>query len=170
LVADAKWLAFFANGKLKKAPIETGPVLGLADAPRGRGGSWGASNLILFAPEPSTTIFVVPASGGTARPVTTINRAIHSTHRWPVWLAHGKRFLYLASNHGNPAPSAHNGIYVASLDGKENRMLMPADSSVAVAPGYLLYSQNETLMAQSFDEQRTELKGDPAAVAQNVVH
>ena len=49
-------------------------------------------------------------------------------------------------------------------------MLMPADSSVAVAPGYLLYSQNETLMAQSFDEQRTELKGDPAAVAQNVVH
>jgi Tol biopolymer transport system component len=167
---DGKWLGFFANGKLKKAPIETGPILDLADAPRGRGGSWGASNLILFAPEPSTTIFVVPASGGTARPVTTIDRAIHSTHRWPVWLADGNRFLYLASSHGNAGANERNGIYLASLDGKPPHMLMPADSNAVVAPGYLLYVQSGILMTVPFNERSGELSGDPAPVAQDVSH
>ncbi|MBV9483224.1 MAG: PD40 domain-containing protein [Acidobacteria bacterium] len=59
---DGKWLGFFANGRLKKAPIGTGPVLELTNAPRGRGGSWGANNLILFAPEPAKAIFVVRAA------------------------------------------------------------------------------------------------------------
>ncbi|HEV2113224.1 MAG TPA: hypothetical protein VGR50_03685, partial [Terriglobales bacterium] len=157
---DGKWLGFFAAGQLKKVPIEAGPVLELADAARPRGASWGPNNVILFTPFTQTGIYSVPAAGA----------KLHTTHRWPIWLGDGRRFLYLATNHGNPAASDHNGIYVASLDGKENRMLMPADSSVAVAPGYLLYTQNDTLMAQPFDEQRAELKGDPVAVAQNVVH
>ncbi len=167
---DGKWLGFFASGKLKKVPTEAGPVLELADATRPRGASWGPDNVILFTPFTQTGIYSVPAAGGAIRQITTIDTSVHTTHRWPVWLADGKRFLYLATNHGNPAASGHNGIYVASVDGKENRMLMPADSNVEVAPGYLLYSQNETLMAQPFDEQRAELKGDPVAVAQNVVH
>jgi Tol biopolymer transport system component len=171
---DGKWLGFFANGKLRKAPIETGPILELADAPRGRGGSWSINNMILFAPEPTTTIFVVPASGGTARPVTTINRGIHTTHRWPAWLADGNRFLYFASSHGNPAANEHNGIYLSSLDGKlddkKDRMLMPSDSNAVVAPGYLLYVQSDILMAVPFSERRGELNGDPAPVAQDVSH
>src|SRR4029077_4179644 len=38
---DEKWLGFFADGKLKKAPVGGGPVLVLADTARPRGGSWG---------------------------------------------------------------------------------------------------------------------------------
>jgi eukaryotic-like serine/threonine-protein kinase len=167
---DGKWLGFFASGKLKKAPIETGPVLELADAPRARGGSWGTSNMILFAPEPTNPILVVPATGGTARPITTINRGMHTTHRWPAWLADGNRFLYFASSHGNPAANEHNGIYLASLDDQKERMLMPADSNVVVAPGYLLYVQSGILMAVPFNERSGELSGDPAPVAQDVSH
>jgi eukaryotic-like serine/threonine-protein kinase len=47
---DEKWLGFFADGKLKKAPVNGGPALVLADAPRARGGSWGENGLILFTP------------------------------------------------------------------------------------------------------------------------
>ena len=167
---DSKWLGFFAKGKLKKAPVETGPVLDLADAPRGRGGSWGASNMILFAPEPSSTIFAVPASGGASRPVTVINREVHSTHRWPAWLADGKRFLYFASSHGNAGANEHNGIYIASLDGRPAHMLMPTDSNAVLAPGYLLYVQSNVLMAVPFNEGKGELSGDAAAIAQDVSH
>jgi Tol biopolymer transport system component len=167
---DGKWLGFFAKGKLKKTPTETGPVLELAEAARGRGGSWGTSNMILFAPEPNQPIFVVPASGGAPRPVTTINKELHTTHRWPVWLADGNHFLYLASSHGNPSASEHNGIYLASLDGHKERMLMPAASNAAVASGYLLSVQDEILMAVPFNEAKGELKGDPAPVAQDVSH
>jgi Tol biopolymer transport system component len=167
---DGRWLGFFANGKLKKAPIETGPVLEIADAPRARGGSWGTNNLILFAPEPNQPIFVVPASGGAVRPVTTINHELHTTHRWPVWLVDGNHFLYLASSHGNPTASDHNGIYLASLDGQKERMLMPADGNVVVASGYLLCVQNNILMAVPFNEKKGELNGDPAPVSQDVTH
>jgi len=168
---DSKWLGFFANGKLKKAPMETGPVLDLADAPRGRGGSWGSRNIILFAPEPSTTIFAISANGGgSPRPVTAIDRAIHSTHRWPVWLADGKRFLYFASSHGNAGANEHNGIYLASLDGTPAHMLIPTDSNAVIAPGYLLYVQSDILMAVPFNEGRGELNGDAAPVAQDISH
>jgi len=167
---DSKWLGFFANGKLKKVPIETGPVLELADAARARGGSWGANNMILFAPAPNSPIFAVASTGGATKPVTTLNHELHTTHRWPLWLADGDRFLYLATSHGNPAANEHNGIYLASLDGQKERMLMPADSNVAVLPGYLLYVQSNILMAVPFDEKRGELKGDPAPVAQDVSH
>jgi Tol biopolymer transport system component len=167
---DGKWLGFFANGKLKKTSLEAGPVLELAEAPRGRGGSWGKNNLILFTPEPTKPIFVVGASGGAARAVTTINHDLHTTHRWPVWLADGKRFLYLASSHANPAANEHNGIYLAQLDGKKERMLMPAGSNAAVAPGYLLYEQSNILLAVPFNEPSGEINGDAVAVAQDVNH
>ena len=165
---DSKWLGFFSSGKLKKAPIETGPVLELADAPRARGGSWGTNNMILFAPTPTGNILVVSATGGAAKAVTTLNSEMHTTHRWPVWLADGNRFLYLASSHGIPAANEHNGIYIASLDGAKDRMLMPADSNAVLAPGYLLYVQSDILMAVPFNERSGELSGDPAPVAQDV--
>jgi len=172
---DGKWLSFFASGKLKKVPIETGSVLELADALRGRGGSWGVNNMILFAPEPTDSIFIVPATGGTARPITNLNREMHTTHRWPVWLADGKHFLYLATTHGNPTANQSNGIYLGSLDGQKEdgqkeRMVLPTDSNAAVAPGYLLYVQSGTLMAVPFDERTGQLKGDPTPVAQDVSH
>jgi Tol biopolymer transport system component len=167
---DSKWLGFFANGKLRKAPIGTGPVLELADAARARGGSWGTNNMILFAPEPTSPILMVSASGGTPKPVTAINRELHTTHRWPTWLTDGNRFLYLASSHGNPAANEHNGVYLASLDGKKERMLMPSDSNAVVASGYLLYVQNDILMAVPFNERSGEVNGDPAPLAQDVSH
>jgi Tol biopolymer transport system component len=166
---DEKWVAFFADGKLRKAPVNGGPVLILADAPRPRGGSWGENGLIAFAPVTQGGIFVVSAAGGAARPVTSVMQGVHTTNRWPAWLAGGKKFLYLATSHEHEAASERNGIYVASLDGKENRFLMPADANVAVTPNHLLYVQNGTLMAQSFDASRAELKGDPVPVGESVI-
>ena len=166
---DEMWIGFFADGKLKKAPVNGGPVLVLADAPRPRGGSWGENGLIVFAPVTQGGIFEVSSAGGTARPLTKVMQGVHTTNRWPVWLPGGKKFLYLATSHEHEAASERNGIYVASPDGKENRFLMPADANVAVTPTHLLYVQNGTLMAQSFDASRAELKGDPVPVGESVI-
>ena len=43
---------------------------------------------------------------------------------------------------------------------------MPADANVVVTANYLLYLQNGTLMAQSFDTKRAELKEEPTPVAE----
>ena len=42
-----EWVAFFANGKLKKIPVTGGPVVTLCDAPLGRGGSWASDGRII---------------------------------------------------------------------------------------------------------------------------
>jgi eukaryotic-like serine/threonine-protein kinase len=75
----------------------------------------------------------------------------------------------LATSHEHEAASDRNGIYVASADGKDTRFLMPADANVAVTPDHLLYVQNGTLMAQSFNASRMELKGDPTPVGESVI-
>jgi hypothetical protein len=40
--ADSRFIGFFADAKLKKVPIASGPAAVLCDAPLGRGGSWRA--------------------------------------------------------------------------------------------------------------------------------
>jgi eukaryotic-like serine/threonine-protein kinase len=166
---DEKWVGFFADGKMKKAPVNGGPVLALAETPRARGGTWSENGMIIYAPATQSGLFEVPATGGTARQVTKIEVGVHTTHRWPIWLPGGKEFLYLATSHEHEGASERNGIYVATPDGKENRFLLPADANVVVTPGYLLFVQNGNLMAQAFDEKRAELKGDPAPVAAGVI-
>jgi serine/threonine protein kinase len=166
---DEKWVGFFADGKLKKAPVNGGPVIALADAPRARGGTWNESGMIVFAPATQSALFEVPATGGITKPVTKMEVGVHTTHRWPVWLPGGNEFLYLATSHEHEGASDRNGIYVATPDGKENRFLLPADANVVVAPNYLLFVQNGNLMAQSFDASKAELKGDPVPVAESVI-
>jgi len=166
---DEKWVGFFADGKLKKAPVSGGPVITLADAPRGRGGTWNESGMIIFTPATQSALFEIAAMGGVAKQVTKMQMGVHTTHRWPVWLPGGKRFLYLATSHEHEAASDRNGIFVATPDGKENRFLMPADANVVLTPNYLLFVQNGNLMAQSFDMGRAELKGDPIPVVESVI-
>ena len=49
---DSRFIAFFADGKLKKIDVAGGPALTLCDAAvNGRGGSWSKNDVIVFASE-----------------------------------------------------------------------------------------------------------------------
>src|SRR5262249_19928222 len=50
------WLAFFADGKLKKIPVTGGAVVELAAAPNAQGGSWGDDDNIVFAPTAASAL------------------------------------------------------------------------------------------------------------------
>ena len=89
-----------------------GPAQSLCDAPSARGGSWGRDDLIVFTPLGTGGIQRVSAGGGFPVDLTAVNKG---DSRLPVFLPDGKRFLYVARG-GAPE---QNGIYVASLDGKE---------------------------------------------------
>jgi eukaryotic-like serine/threonine-protein kinase len=158
---DERSVGFFADGKLKRIGIGGGPVLSLCDVQRdARGGSWAANGAIVYAAGPETPISTVSERGGTPRTVTQLE-SFHTTNRWPVFLPDGRHFLYLASNHQAPEASEHNGIYVGSTDGDGSRFLLPANSSVALASGYLLFLRNDALMAQPFDGARAKMVGEP---------
>jgi Tol biopolymer transport system component len=167
--ADGRSLGFFAGGKLKRVDLSGGLPLALCDAGAGRGGTWNRQGIIVFAPAARSPLFQIPDAGGEARPVTTVDPARHTTHRWPTFLADGRHFLYLAANHDMSRPEA-DGLYIGSLDGGASQMLMRSHAGALVASGSLLFVQDSTLFAQGFDEVRRALRGEPIPVAQNLTY
>ncbi|MFZ0792655.1 MAG: hypothetical protein WAM65_02725, partial [Candidatus Korobacteraceae bacterium] len=141
----------------------------IADAPFGRGGTWGPGGVILFSPATLNPLVRVNATGGTPVPVTKVDTAQHSSHRWPYFLPDGKHFLYLAINH-DPSKWANDTVYYASLDGKENRPLLHSLSNAVYAGGFLLFARNDQLMAQPFDPASGKLSGEPANIAKGVMN
>ena len=88
---DGRSIGFFARGKLRTIALASSEIRELADAPSGRGGSWGTDGIIYFAPGNLTGILKVPATGGTVSAVTTLNRDQGEvSHRWPQLLPGGK--------------------------------------------------------------------------------
>jgi hypothetical protein len=84
-----------------------------------------------------------------------LDKAKHSTHRWPRFLD-GKHFVFLATNHAGGDPK-QNGIYFGSVDSPDNHLVIAADSAAQYASGYLLYKANRALMAQPFDPESGRL-------------
>ncbi len=165
---DSRYIGFFAGGKLKKIPAAGGPAQSLCDVPSSRGGSWSRDNVIVFSPANSgISIQRVSAAGGVPVDVTRAK----GNQRFPVFLPDGRHFLYLKRD----AAAADNGIYVSSLDGSENRRVLPDVSGIAFAPashgepaGHILFVRENTLMAAPFDPVAARIAGDVFSVADSV--
>ena len=156
-------------GSLKRVDLNSGSPTDVTDLKQGKGGAWSPSGVIVFSPEPSAPLMKVSASGGTAEPLTKLDLTQHTSHRWPVFLPDGKHLLYLALNHDR-GKDANDAIYYASLDGRENRLLLHAQSNPVYAAGYLLFARGDKLMAQSFDPAKGELRGDAQPLASGVIN
>jgi eukaryotic-like serine/threonine-protein kinase len=164
--ADSRFVAFFADGKLKKIAVSGGSALTLADAQEAAGnGTWSGEGVILFTS--GTTIYRVSAVGGAATPVTMLDAARQEfAHFWPYFLPDGQHFLYLALS----AKTENSGIFVGSLDSKEGNLLLRASSNpVYVPPGYLLFHREGTLMAQPFDAKGLEFKGEAIPLTEGLL-
>ena len=167
---DSRFIGFFAAGKLKKVAIAGGPTTELADATGGRGGTWNRDNVILFTPSNITAVLRVSSAGGAPAVVTTLDPATGETsHRWPYFLPDGRHFLYTAIT-GTCCPALKAGVVrVASLDPADAATtLFEADSSVSYADGYLLFRRDESLMAQPFDLETRQTKGDAFPIVEHV--
>jgi eukaryotic-like serine/threonine-protein kinase len=164
---DGRYLGFFAGDKLMKIPADGGPIVTLADAPNPRGGTWSINDVIVFEGDFRGGLMKVNAKGGSAEPATALDLTKHSTHRWPWFLPDGKHFLFLATNHTG-GDAKQNGIYFGSLDNKETRLIVNAESGAEFASGYLLYRANAALVAQPFEPQSGTLLGSPIPLLNNL--
>jgi Tol biopolymer transport system component len=160
---DSRYIGFFAQGKLKKIAATGGPAHSLCDALNGVGGSWNREDVIVFSSNASgagLAIQRVSAAGGVPADVTK-NKGISL---FPVFLPDGRHFLYVVTR----ALVEQNGIYLSSLEGKENRRVLPDVTSVAFAAGRLLFIRENTLMAQRFDAASGQARGEVVPVAEGV--
>jgi len=164
---DSRSIAFFADGKMKAVDLSGGSAQVLADAPFGRGGTWGSDGVIVYSPATQDRLYRITVNGGTPTPITTLDPAQHTSHRWPYFLPDGKHFLYLAINH-SPAKADADTVYYASLDGRLNKPLFKSKSNAIYADGYLLFARNEQLLAQPFDPSAGALTGEAQTLVKGV--
>jgi eukaryotic-like serine/threonine-protein kinase len=159
---DSRYIGFFAQGKLKKIGAGGGAAQLLCDAPDGRGGSWNREDVIVFSPNGPAGLAIqrVSAGGGVPADVTKPKRI----SRFPVFLPDGRHFLYV----GSGISVEQSGVYLSSLDGKENRRVLPDQSNVVFAAGRLLFIRENTLMAQPFNAASGQFVGDVVPVAERV--
>jgi eukaryotic-like serine/threonine-protein kinase len=171
---DSRSICFPAGDKLKRIDLAGGPPQTLCNLPGGFAagevgdGTWDREGTILFTA--GNVIYRVSASGGEPTPVMTPDQSRQQiAHRWPNFLPDGRHFLF----HVYSAQPDATGIYVASLDGKEKRRLLAADSqatyaSPAAGGGYLLFVREGALLAQPFDVSSLTLTGDSVTVIDQV--
>ncbi|MDH4197631.1 MAG: hypothetical protein OEW05_09510, partial [Candidatus Aminicenantes bacterium] len=162
---DSRFVAFFAQGKLKKMEPPDGVPLVVCDATAGRGGAWNADDVILVAPEGLTALYKVPASGGVPVKVTTLVDAggqQEGSHRFPQFLPDGNGFLFFLFNN---LDVSKNGVYAASLESGIPRSVMSADTEACALPGFIITVQDGTLLAQRFDESQMQPRGTPIPLA-----
>jgi len=166
---DGRSLGFFSNGKMKVIELDGTTAQPLCDAQLGRGATWGPNGIIVYSPSPIAPLFEISAGGGTPTQLTKLDPAMYSSHRWPAFLPDGKHFLYFAMAH-DPSKLSNNGIYYASLDGRENRSLIHSQSNGIYAAGLLLFSRGDQLMAEMFDPAKGKLTGEPQSITAGVLN
>jgi eukaryotic-like serine/threonine-protein kinase len=159
---NSQSVGFFAQGRLKRVDLETSQIQTLADAGATRGGTWNQDDVILFVPRAGTGVYRVSAAGGQPTSVK-----IDTAVTWfPSFLPDGRHFLFFS-----PAPTEpeNAGVFVASLDSSAAKRLVTARSrAVYATPGYLLFWREGALLAQAFDANRLEVRGNPVSVANDV--
>jgi Tol biopolymer transport system component len=154
---DSRVVAFFADGKLKKTLVSGGPVLTICDAPAGLGGDWNRDGVIVFLANETDGFYQVPAAGGVPRSVVSSQNSERFRSR-PQFLPDGRRFLYAV----NP-----DRVYLGSLSGEAPREVLKGTAMALYAPpGYLLFYQGSTLVAQRFNRDLDAPLADPVPIGE----
>ena len=163
------WVAFFADGKLKRVAVAGGPVATICDAPGGRGGAWGEDGTIVFSPaRAGAALMRVSPAGGEPQPVTTLAEG-DVTHRWPQVLPGGRAVLYSA--HTNPVGFDNARIIVQDVPlGAAKTVVRDGYYGRYLPSGHLVYMRDGTLFAVRFDLQRLEVVGAAQPVIENVAN
>jgi Tol biopolymer transport system component len=165
---DSRWLGFVAKGKLRKVPANGGPVQTICDAPDGKGGTWNRDGVIVFTPDSGTPLYRVAAVGGEATQITELDlERGDNSHRQPRFLPDGRNVVFYVRN---SAGDNDGWVRVIGLDeGGSGHDLVRSPASARYAAGHLLFVRDNILMAQPFDPDTLDFRGDAFPLADNVI-
>jgi serine/threonine-protein kinase len=170
---DGQWVGFFAEGKLKKVPVQGGLPVSLCDAAGGsRGASWADDGTIIFSPGTSSGLMRVSAAGGEPEVLTTPNgEKGERTHRWPEVLPGAKAVVFVVGDVAQVSYYLDAQIAVQSFETGERKILPVRGTFPRYLPsGHLLFASEGGLFAASFDQARLEITGPAIPVLDDVRH
>jgi Tol biopolymer transport system component len=159
---DGRWLAFTADGRVKKTALAGGAPEILSSSGRifGTSLSWGQDGTILYTD--SQGFWRIPASGGVAQRV--VERLTGENHGLSGFFPDGRHYL---DGITTPDP-ATTGTFVATLDGATRTRVLSYAAPARYALGHLLFVRERVLYAQPFDLSAMHLSGEALPLAENV--
>jgi eukaryotic-like serine/threonine-protein kinase len=163
---DGEWLAFVANGKLKKIQVSGGPPIELANVQNYTGGTWLADGIVVFTPDWRGGMYRVPASGGKPELLMRPEPGKEQDWQWsPEALPSGDILFTRKTGEG----SGESSVAVFSPKTGKLTTLIEQGSNAHYSPsGHLLYISHGTVLAVPFDEKQLKVTGTPLPVLQGV--
>ena len=170
---DGKWIAFFAQGKLKKIAVNGGEPITLCDADThaaGPGsmyyptGSWGNDGNIVAALNVAAGLSRIPGAGGT--PVLLRFKQEHGeVYRWPQVLPGNEAVLFTVSR----GDYESGNIEVYSMRTGERKVVEAGGVLGRYLPsGHLVFLRQNVMQAAPFDLKALKATGEPQAILEDM--
>ena len=173
---DGRWVAFYADGYLKKVSVPDAQVITLARVKDPMGGDWAANGRILVADDQGSQPGWVSDAGGVMQPIP-IGGKIARQWRYPRLLPGGDLALHTDWDGSLTISSVKSGRAfgitsegVTPRDSTDVSKLLFGTNPVYVPSGYIVYLSGAggVLMALPFDGERLVVLGPAAPVLQGV--
>ncbi|HEX5110139.1 MAG TPA: protein kinase [Vicinamibacterales bacterium] len=163
--SDGLWLAFYADGLLKKVSLAGGLPLTIAPTSPVWSASWRSERITFATTENSSGLWVVSANGGEPAPLTELAKG-DSQHGYPQILGDGKQLLFSVRR----ADGWH--LATTTLDGGDWRLLgngrIIGEGAQYLPTGHLVYAQAAGLVVTPFDPSRGSLNDSPAPLLERL--
>ncbi|MHA1153837.1 MAG: protein kinase domain-containing protein, partial [Alphaproteobacteria bacterium] len=162
---DGQWLGFDRKGKLLKLSLPGGSPTELCETSFG-GCTWSSDDRIVFTYNYSSGLFIVPASGGQRKLLTTPDPAQRELgHWWPQFLPGDEWVIYT----GYSTPIENARIMALCLESGEQRVLIEGGAFGRWSPsGHLLFVRSGKLLAAPFDVVNVAVSGSAEPVLDDV--
>ena len=162
---DGRWLAFYADGELKRVAVTGGVPLTICEAPPVWSASWGEGDTIVFATTLATSgLWLVSANGGTPAQLTTPESEV--AHGYPQILPGGTEVLF-SVRQGNAWR-----LSLMNLKERVSRSLgngrVVGEGAQYIRTGHLVYAQAGGLVALPFDLSSDSLDQPPIALPERL--
>ncbi len=174
---DGRFVAFFADGKLKRVDVAGGPPVTICEVHGAfPSGSWGSNHSILFAGLTQPILNLVSESGGAPGVALKADPSRHEVSVcWPSFLPDGRHFLYVGRSDAEKETyvrlgSLEDGRTAPLLTNCSRAQYVPGDPNARATgrSGHLLYARSGNLFAQPFDADRLKLAGDAVPSGEEV--
>jgi Tol biopolymer transport system component len=166
---DGQWIGFWSPTEIRKVPLGGGPPVRIVAASQIFGASWGEDGNIVFA-RGTGGLIEVPAAGGSARELTTLNvERGEVSHRLPQVLPGGDAVIFTVT-HNRFTRWDETEIWLYSRSGRVYKPLITGGADARYIPsGHLLYVREGALLAVAFDLKTLEVSGGPVGVVPDVM-
>jgi Tol biopolymer transport system component len=154
------WIAFFSQGKLKKAPADGGNPVLICDLPTFFGGTWTGKGVIVVA-VPGFGIATVSPSGGSLQKVS-LPTSEHIYPEGPVWLGEGD-WIAFTDYYGTA-----RRVFAVNVASGQLRVIATNAQAGSYASGHFVYFSGGAVWATPFDINKLTGTGEATQIASGV--